>query len=335
MLYHFAITPDVFEPAAIPPGSREAVIIVELLRGIADNGLLANLNAAAWQKAVNDAYDNDNSDAAIRDKLKTCLKVINARNRIIRHPAGTIRPEQDDFCWLRWAVERHHSDASYPFQGIFTTEVYLQLSEIVEAALIPLQQALDHACWQQRPRYARFTKTKDQLRKHLKPLLRYAQKLVLIDPYMTCRKDRFFNTVQHCSDLMGKYDGQQRRGVIHIHAGDPQNDRDEALRETPKERLHRWEQALRPVITQWGHKFEVFLWKNKTGGKTFHDRYLITDQCGVKAPGGLDFVENTDASKANISSWSWLEPDEIQDIILHEFHRSKGPYAFLDSRAVS
>ena len=103
--------------------------------------------------------------------------------------------------------------------------------------------------------------------------------------------------------------------------------------ESPRDRLREWERQLRPVISQWGHKFEVFLWKNRPGGKTFHDRYLITDQCGVRAPGGLDFADNT--ARANISSWSLLEADEIRDIIHCEFHQAKSPYQQLGSRKIT
>ncbi len=333
MLYHFAITPDAFEPSAIPTNSREAVVLVELLRGIADNGLLANLHNGDWHKKATLSYCNNELDAALRDKLTTWLNLISKRNRLVRHPQSALFPEESDFCWLHRAVERHQADPSYPFQAIVSTNDYIQLSEIANTSLVPLHEALEHTSWQGRSKSARFIKTEDELRRHLKPILRYAQKIVLIDPYMSCRKDRFFNTVQHCADLLGKRDGSQQRGLIHIHAGDPQNDSDPMHQDSPHDRLRQWEQQLRPVINQWGHKFEVFLWRNRPGGKTFHDRYLITDQCGVRAPGGLDFVE--DASKANISSWSLLEPEEIQDIIQREFNRAKSPYLQIGSRQIT
>jgi hypothetical protein len=150
VLYHFAITPDAFDPAAFPASSREGVILVELLRGIADNGLLANLHGGAWQKTVKGQYDVDTFDPDLRDKLTSCFKVIDSRNRLIRHPAGSARPDTDDFRWLHWAIERHRSDATYPFKGVLATDDYVELSEIVDAVLVRLLQALDHPCWQDR-----------------------------------------------------------------------------------------------------------------------------------------------------------------------------------------
>lgn len=330
MLYHFAITPDAFEPSAIPQNSREAMILVELLRGIADNGLLANLHAGAWHRTVKGHYDVDAVAPDLRDKLRTCLNLIHDRRRLIRHPAGTERPEDDDFRWLHWALERHRADAAYPFKGVVATGAYVELSGIQDAVLMPLQRILDHSCWQHRPKSIRLPKTEVQLKSALIPLLRYAERVTLIDPYMTCRKERFFNTVQHCAALLGKHDGQQQRGLIQIHAGDPFADGDDTHKERANDRLDRWEQELKPVITHWKHKVEVTLWKNNPGGKSFHDRYIITDQCGISVPGGLDFCD--DPERANLTSWSWLEPPIIADILLREFNPSKSPYQRLTSR---
>lgn len=333
MLYHFAITPDVFEPALLTATSRESVILVELLRGIADNGLLANLHAGAWHTQIRNQFDMASFSPDIRDKLRSCLTVVDSRNRLVRHPAGSLLPADDDFRWLRWAIERHQSDATYPMKGVVSTDAFIELSELLDPVLVQVAGVLDHACWQDRPKSIRFPKTKPELQKALTPLLRYANLVTLIDPYMTPTKTRFFDTIQHCAELLGKHDGQQTRGLIHIHAGDPLHIGDNADKEPFADRLDRWELELKPLISQWKHSFEVFLWRNQPGGKVFHDRYLITEQCGISAPGGLDFED--DPTRANLTSWSWLEPPIIQDIIHREFHRVKSPYKLLGSRRIT
>jgi hypothetical protein len=118
--------------------------------------------------------------------------------------------------------------------------------------------------------------------------------------------------------------------VIQIHAGDPLNEKEDDLREPAKDRLDRWEQELKPVVAHWGHKIDVSLWRNNPGGKPFHDRYIITDQCGISAPGGLDFGD--DPTRAILTSWAWLEPSIISDILLKEFNPSTSPYKLLGSR---
>lgn len=333
MLYHFAITPDVFDPTILTASSRESVVLVELLRGIADNGLLANLHSGAWHRQIKQQYDVEACSPAVRDKVRTCLTVIYDRNRLIRHPAGSELPDTDECRWLRWAVERHQSDLGYPWHGIVATDEYVHFSEIVDPVLVALSGVLDHTCWQGRPKSIRLPKTDVELKAALTPLLKYAERVTLVDPYMTCVQSRFFDTVQQCANLLGKHDGRQARGLIQIHAGDPRYLGDDAYNETAADRLDRWERELKPVIAQWGHKFEVTLWANRSGGKKFHDRYLITDQCGISMPGGQDF--ESDPTRANLTTWSWLEPPIIRDILLQEFHPVKSPYLLLGSRRIT
>lgn len=332
MLYSFAITPDAFEPWAIKDANREGVVIIQLLRGIAENGLLANLQNGQWLTQVRRAQGADTTSPDLRDKVDTCLSLLYDRNRLVRHPKGTHREAADDYRWLFWALERHHSDGLNRFHGIVATDEYIELSEMEDNALVPLSGALDSPCWQDRPRSVRFAKTEVELRRHLTPLVRYARVVTLIDPYLTCRKDRFFDTVQHCAALLGNRDGRQEVGQIRIHAGNPQEDLEHAHREPAADRLDRWERALQPVVAQNGHSFRVSLWANQAGGKNFHDRYIITDQCGVDAPGGLDFI--TDATRANLSGWRLLEYQEIMDILTREFHERKSPYRHLGTREV-
>jgi hypothetical protein len=47
-LYEFAMTPDLFDASVANSDGRVSVILFELLRGIAENGLLANLHKDRW-----------------------------------------------------------------------------------------------------------------------------------------------------------------------------------------------------------------------------------------------------------------------------------------------
>jgi len=328
MLYHYAITPEVFEPWAINGMTPAGVVIVELLRGMCDNGLLADLHAGNWMTHVRRYLQQSGIPPAVSDRIKACLEVLHSRNRLIMHPAGTGVFENDDYRWLRWSLERHRAK---PLSAVFSSDDIVELSGISDEILVQLSIALDADCWTCRQRSARFTKTESNLRRWLAPILDYAQKVTLIDPYMTCRQDRFFNTVQHCADLFGHRDGKVVPGAIHIHAGDPESVGPEELRESKNDRLARWKAALRPVVNQWRHTFRVFLWKRKPGGRTFHDRYLVTDQFGINAPGGLDFLPDEDEGRANTTTWSVLETEQIKSIVHEEFHHQKSPYEYLGS----
>ena len=334
MLYHFSITPDAFESAAINEMTPPGVVLLELLKGMCDNGLLANLHAGRWMTEIRRHQSNADIPPSVRDRIEACLSVLHDRNRLIRHPAGIADHEKDDFRWLKWSLERHRADSCNPLAGVFSTDDFIELSELTDSVLIGLSTALDADCWVNRERSIRFTKITANLRLYLTPIVRYAQKVTLIDPYMTCREPRFLDTVQHCADLLGKHDDQQSSGMIHIHAGDPTAVGNEDLRESVDDRLERWETELKPIAGHWGHTFRVFLWGRKPGGKLFHDRYIITDQCGLDAPGGLDFLPDGEAERANQTTWSILNPKDIRQILLEEFHHAKSPYRHLGSRLI-
>ena len=285
MLYNYAITPDVFDAWTISEKNREGLIAVELLRGMQQNGLLADLHNGQWLSQVLRQQDSGALPAALRDRINSCLTVLQNRHRIVRHPACQPRPETDDFRWLHWALETHRHNPSHPFHGVFATEDYIELSELDDEILVPLPRALDAACWLSRRISVGFAKTEDNLKRHLIPLLHFARKVTLIDPHMTCRKDRFFNTVQHCAALLGRHYGEDKQWRIDIHAGDPDKESEGDHREPYQDRLDKWKRELEPVARQFKKKFRVSLWRNRPGGESFHNRYIITDQFGVDARG--------------------------------------------------
>ena len=246
MLYSFAITPEVFEPSLARDGTAEALILTELFRGLCDNGILANLHAGQWLTQVRRCLDRDKSSPDLRDKLNSCLEVLNNRNRLVRHPISSERPESDEYRWLHWALERHGYDPEGSFRTILSSEEFIAFSELQSEALMPIWTILDTPCWLERRRSVRFEKTESNLKLHLAPIIRHASKLVLIDPYMTCREDRFFNTVQHAAALLGKHFGPAKQSRIDIHAGNSMEDWDE-FRESIQDRLNRWKRELSPV----------------------------------------------------------------------------------------
>jgi hypothetical protein len=75
VLYEFAMTPDLFDASVANTDGSSGVILVELLRGIADNGLLANLHRDRWLRHVTEKRATTLSPA-LRDKVFACLSVL-------------------------------------------------------------------------------------------------------------------------------------------------------------------------------------------------------------------------------------------------------------------
>lgn len=149
---------------------------------------------------------------------------------------------------------------------------------------------------------------------------------LLVDPYMSCRNTRFFDTVRLYLKLLGQRGHAVLPARVHLHVGDPQEDN--YHKESVSDRLDAWEHHLRPF--QSPHRITIFLWGPRPGGETFHDRYILTDQCGISIPAGLDCRTS---SMPNSTTWSLL--DEVDRLRrFQDFDPTTSPYRLLGKREV-
>ena len=160
--------------------------------------------------------------------------------------------------------------------------------------------ALDSARWQECQRQTvTLTKSSADYYTYLTPILRYARSLVLIDPYLNPEKSRFFKTIEICSGLLGLRIGNDKlAGRIDLHS--------DANRQNSNFSLANWKRKLQPLADKDKHRFRIFLWESKPDSESMHDRYILTDQCGLSIPGGLDCIES---SRANSTDWSFIDDD--------------------------
>jgi hypothetical protein len=229
--------------------------------------------------------------------------------------------------WLELALESHRR---LPFHGIILSKALLAECGHNNAALTELSAALDSPQWQSRRRSLTLTKCDADYRVALAPMLRHARTLALVDPYMSCHNSRFFNTVKICIDLLGQRGYAVLPARIHIHAGNPQDDH--YHHESVVDRLNAWEQCLRSLIdAQHPHRFKVSLWGSHPGSETLHDRYVLTDQCGISVPAGLDCRTY---STPNSTTWSLLD-EEDRRRRLEDVDPTASPFRLLGDREIS
>jgi len=320
LLYEFAITPDVFRVDVVGADPVLELTLVQLLRGLYDNGMVANLHKDRWIRHIRDNHVATLSPT-LRDKIITCLNVLENRHRLVRHPRRVQGDPASDKEWLDLALESHGRIALH---GIVLSQPLLQTYSHNDNAFIELSIALDAPQWHNRPRSSTLTKSATDYRAALAPILRYARAVSLVDPYMSCHNSRFFDTVHLCLDLTGQRGHTPLPARIHIHAGDPQEDY--SHQESVPNRLAAWEQQLRSF--QHPHHITIFLWGSHPGGETLHDRYILTDQCGISVPAGLDCRTS---STPNSTTWSLLdEADRIKR--LQDFDPATSPYRLLGKR---
>ena len=259
LLYEFAVIPDVFDCSVLKDAqSLESVSVVHFLRGLSENGLLANLYKDEWYKDVERWICQLPQE--LRSQIKVCLNRLSDRHRLVRHPKRGKKPSHVSD-WLKLGMISHETN---PFHGIVLEKELMESCTLTDDALIELSQVLNSSRWHDRRRSLTLRKCKDDYRKCLTPILRYARALTLVDPYFNTKDSRFFDTIKLCSNLMGRRPGLDRlQGRIHIHVDKKKQrlEEDEGSGSRPyKEYLDSWEDKLRTLNCKDGHQFKVFLW---------------------------------------------------------------------------
>jgi hypothetical protein len=322
VLYEFVLTPDVFDRKVLGGNPALGVTLIQLLRGMCDNGLVANLHRDRWFNCVEDRVEQLSADLPnLKDKILSCFKTLHDRHRFVRHPRRLDGDPAGDNEWLDLALESHRR---IPFHGIVLSRALLVVAEHNDPAFMELSGSLDSPHWQNRRRSVTLTKCEADYRSVLTLLLRHAKTLSLVDPYLSCHDARFFDTVKICVEVLGQRGHAVLPCRVHIHAGDPSP-------ESVSDRLNAWEYKLRPLINpQRPHRFKVLLWKPRPGRETMHDRYILTDQCGISVPAGLDCRVH---SVPNSTTWSLLD-EEDRARRLQDYDPTTSPFELMGEREV-
>lgn len=291
MLYEFALTPELFDASIVSTDKRTEIILPQLLNGMLKNGgLLANLNKGKWQRHVEEKTETLVSDFPdLRDKILTLIRTLDGRNRLIRHPKSKRGVPSTDQDWLNVALD---SDKEIPFHALILSQALKDscMREHSGSAFVEFFSALDSEHWNSRRRTLSVTKTLANYEHYLARILRYAKHLILIDPYLK-PEEEYLSTITVCSKMLGQRRESQGRlpnCSIHIHAEEDSGFRHEYGTEykTVEGYFDSWKKGLRPLIKEYGHSFKVFVWKS--GSNSMHDRFILTDQCGISVPWGLD-----------------------------------------------
>jgi len=323
VLYEFAMTPDLFDASLVGNDRASGVILVELLRGITENGLLANLHKGQWLRHITTKRMLTLSPA-LKDRVMVCLSVLHDRHRLVRHPKCMSGDPSCDQDWLSLALDSHQR---IPFHGIILSKILMNGCKQQCDAFLEFLVALDSPQWgKKRNRTLTLTKSRRDYKVALSRILRHAKALSLVDAYMNCSESRFFNTIDICSEVMGQRGHARLNGRIYIHA---EKEKQKPYGKTLTEYLDAWEHKLKDLAARDGHRFKVFLWESLPGTQTMYDSYILTDQCGV-------FLHRLDCrihSHSNSTDWNLLD-EETRLHRLEDYDPASSPFQLLGRREV-
>ncbi|KXO03092.1 hypothetical protein AYK81_28820 [Bacillus thuringiensis] len=296
MLYELALTPELFNKDNLKPRSFELVVMDIVFKEIGKNGILANLDNENWIKDVIGRLDE--LEPSVKDKFMKFLIHLKDYKRIATYPSNEIKPI-NDLEWLKHTLRAHELT---PFYSVISS---LDDEKFKDSRLVLLENLFDTSLWSERKEEVDLFQSESDYKLHLAPILRHTKTLHLIDPYMSV-ESRFFTTLELCTSLL-----QKKSVKIHIHCSLPYDFmKGKKFNDRVKAYLKKWEEKIKTLISinnSRNDTYRICLWSRIKNQQKFHDRSIITDQCGIGVEGGLDVYDYSTKT-----TWHLLTPETIK-----------------------
>jgi len=297
MLKEICITPEVFNTNHINNVNWKD--IKSLLENIKISGYIVGLNNNEWKKEIRENIAK--LEPKIQDRFNVLITCLNNRNRIVGHPKGTITPSNEDD-WLEIAKELNDIQSFY---YIITEKPFSSNSkniEDLEDLDLPEIFGLTGS--------KHFIKNEQELAKIFQPLLSYAKKVTIIDPYFDISVKRYKETLQYICKSFKNRRGLKEKGSITINC---------STKIVNTSNFKNWQREINEIFKQFGHLITINVWEKKEESLKLHDRYIITDQSGIVSAAG------TDKDEYQQSEWSIKDYSSLNSI-LEQYKENSSPF---------
>jgi hypothetical protein len=300
LLAEYALTPDVFDATSYSSDEVCGLHLRTLKEVLLHEGLVRGLRDNAWIKHFDEAGRPWHKNG------KELLKKLRTQRRVVPAKAALAHEPTCDADWCREALASH---AQLPLAGIVATEPIAapHAATPIVSSILKLATA---SWWILRGPSIRLGRTLGEYQTALELVLRHANSLIFIDPYIDPT-----NTHQY-GDLMRLLEALVNRPVkplVELHRAawyGGENDK--------RPRVSEVVAALQPELSRVakaaGISFDVFLWDE------IHDRYLITDLIGISLPYGF----GTTRAPKSFTTWARLSRAD-RDSVQRDFDPAHRP----------
>jgi hypothetical protein len=195
--------------------------------------------------------------------------------------------------WLERAETEH---AKRPFHAIIAIENPREKEFVIQVAQLNKK---GHDLWIIPPD-SPTARTAEEIASAVAPILRLCQHVILIDPYFDPKKRRFQQTIEailaKCCENVCGVDGIQIELHTSIDRFFREWERGDSRDLASETRVYETfvddcQQRLSRLVPA-GIKVTVSIWKEKDKGQKLHNRYLLTNICGVMFGTGLDAADD-------------------------------------------
>jgi len=298
MLKEICITPHVFDREHIDSSNWKE--INRLLEVLSNSGFILGINNKDWTRAVFDKISH--LEPKVKDKLSAALSMLKDRDRIAGHPKDDVFSGTGEDAWFDIAKglndirDFYRIIATQPYDGKAITTAQLEDMNIYqEFGLTGSTQVL---------------KTAKNLHHLLLPFLSYAKKVTIIDPYFHLDRPKYLETLNIVAKCFRERRGQKERGRMLIHC---------RWDEDKSGYVEKWQKAIDKMSSVYGHSLELYAWEGIDYAIKLHDRYIITNQCGLVSAAG------TDTDDRQQSEWSIKDYGELNKV-LSQYNENSSPF---------
>jgi len=297
MLKEICITPQVFNDKQLINDSASWKDVKNLLESIYLGGYIIGLNNNDWVKQVREEISHI-CNQKVKDLLNNLISDLKDRNRIAGHPKGDTKPDNENE-WLAIAEVLNSLQKVY---SILATQPYLEnVTSVEQLEDMNISETFGITG-------SKHTiKTDEELKKIFIPLLSYARKVTIIDPYFDISEKRYKSTLYMVTEYFKNKRGIRDNGTIYINC---------SSKITVKEN---WKSIINDVYKKYGHIVIINVWDRKVDEIKMHERYIITDQAGMVSGAG------TDRDDYQQSEWSIKDYGTL-DEILRQYKENSSPF---------
>lgn len=266
MLKEICIMPEVFDNDHMDASNWKDV--KQLLELIQHSGYILGLNNKDW---INTTLTNISKlEPKLKDRFFNIFDTLKDRKRIVGHPKSSINPVNEND-WLLIAEELNTIREFYAILATETSGKNILNMEQLEDMNISEKFGLTGSM--------HYLKTEDELEKIFLPLLSYAKKVTIIDPYFNISSKRYQDTIKYIAKAFMERRGNKGNGSIIIHCSSKILD---------NVNFGSWQNSIKSIFKEFGHIITINVWDRRTDSIKLHERYILTDQGGIVSGAGTD-----------------------------------------------
>lgn len=298
LISDFAITPDVFDLDSYSNEEMCRVYLKQLEEGLTAGGFVRDLREGQWSQHLLSKIGQESTKKANKKKDRNwhfmgrdIIGKLASQGRLISYDSMSDNFPISDIDWCEEALRTHKRDPLVG--GVVVTEKikknYDSEKRVQQIDRIFSDEKSKTKWWWSmlKEPSVQLTRSAEDYKKHLGPILSFASFIKLFDPHLDFRKKRYKAFLNLLIKMAKERESENGPPKITIHRSSFEGS-GSSLRSLDRDAfMCKFDMLTRP-IHQRGLEIEVFFWDKFDDRGKFHDRFLISSLFSAILTNGFD-----------------------------------------------